>query len=374
MGALSVLMLTAFAACRSVDAFQGIPRPHSIALKSLPRYWLDSVRTRSSALSPLCDLAMADKDESNKGDKKIQLKQGYMFSKYALMELIPAFLFLTGLGSIGDKLATVSGYCIAAGLSHILAGAAENERLGSDTYKRLNLALNVFHLISLAAFNGMLCLFPKRRIGIVFAVITIFIHGFGGLATYRGWNCSLGEDRNRWEELGSGVVSTCRTMWTSKGRGSAYRNALMLVVLQILGILNSARNDLINGATRLIVSINALQMAGAVLIFAMVYSLKDAGERGRLTGTTFIQMHFLVSIWSLLGMSSILPSSFALINNCVVLTLLVPTVGIAQLTASVRTAPVFVVLGLLFFAAGYFDRQEKNARLNGSAISASFVK
>lgn len=33
----------------------------------------------------------------------------------------------------------------------------------------------------------------------------------------------------------------------------------------------------------------------------MVYSLKDAAERNRLTGTTFIQLNFMVGLWALAG-------------------------------------------------------------------------
>ena len=32
----------------------------------------------------------------------------------------------------------------------------------------------------------------------------------------------------------------------------------------------------------------------------MIYSLKDAAERDRLTGTTFIQMNYMVGIWAAL--------------------------------------------------------------------------
>jgi hypothetical protein len=36
------------------------------------------------------------------------------------------------------------------------------------------------------------------------------------------------------------------------------------------------------------------------MIATMVYSLKDAAERDRLTGTTFIQMNIMVGVWAFL--------------------------------------------------------------------------
>jgi hypothetical protein len=36
------------------------------------------------------------------------------------------------------------------------------------------------------------------------------------------------------------------------------------------------------------------------MISTMIYSLKDADERDRLTGTTFLQMNIMVGSWALL--------------------------------------------------------------------------
>lgn len=49
------------------------------------------------------------------------------------------------------------------------------------------------------------------------------------------------------------------------------------------------------------------------MIASMIYSLKDAAERDRLTGTTFIQLNLLVGVWSaLVGLGqSIYPLGFA---------------------------------------------------------------
>jgi len=49
------------------------------------------------------------------------------------------------------------------------------------------------------------------------------------------------------------------------------------------------------------------------MISTMIYSLKDAAERDRLTGTTFIQMNLMIGAWAfLVGIGqSIYPLGFA---------------------------------------------------------------
>ncbi len=42
-------------------------------------------------------------------------------------------------------------------------------------------------------------------------------------------------------------------------------------------------------------------MARLALISTMIYSLKDAAERDRLSGTTFIQLNWLLAAWAMLG-------------------------------------------------------------------------
>ena len=44
------------------------------------------------------------------------------------------------------------------------------------------------------------------------------------------------------------------------------------------------------------------------LVSSMMYSLKDAAERDRLSGTTFIQMNYMVAIWALVGELSTMAS------------------------------------------------------------------
>jgi hypothetical protein len=48
------------------------------------------------------------------------------------------------------------------------------------------------------------------------------------------------------------------------------------------------------------ISLQGSAVARLFMISTMIYSLKDAAERDRLTGTTFIQLNIMVGAWALL--------------------------------------------------------------------------
>lgn len=54
-------------------------------------------------------------------------------------------------------------------------------------------------------------------------------------------------------------------------------------------------------------------MGRLFLVSTMIYSLKDAAERDRLTGTTFVQMNVMVGMWATLVAigQSIFPLGFS---------------------------------------------------------------
>ena len=61
------------------------------------------------------------------------------------------------------------------------------------------------------------------------------------------------------------------------------------------------------------VSLKWSAVARLFMISTMVYTLKDAAERDRLTGTTFIQLNLMVGLWAILvGIGqSVFPLGFA---------------------------------------------------------------
>jgi hypothetical protein len=223
---------------------------------------------------------------------KTAMMNGYKSSMK--LYLISSMFLLMMTGSY-FKLANAAGLLVAAGLAHILSDATEQDRLGSDTYKRINLGLMGFTLISLLNMSGDFELFRLLPRGYTYFGMAAFSHAFGGCTAYAGWRRGLVDDADIQQELKGGIQSTFRSIWPTKGRGTIYRNALLAILVGIVvTTFKLARSLRVPG---LRTSLYASGLARLVLVATIVYSLKDAGERGRLTGTTFIQMNYLVGMW-----------------------------------------------------------------------------
>jgi len=88
----------------------------------------------------------------------------------------------------------------------------------------------------------------------------------------------------------------------SNNKGLTYRNCLLLLCM---GVVSSFMEGLFNiryqkefTRTWFEISLQWSAVARLFMLTTMVYSLKDAAERNRLTGTTFIQMNLMVGFWA----------------------------------------------------------------------------
>ena len=91
------------------------------------------------ALSATADIKELSKKAQG---RKKRVILGYYAT--ALMYLVYSASYFRVKGVQSFALQVTSGYALAAGISYILAGAARHDRLGSDTYKRLNGALVLY--------------------------------------------------------------------------------------------------------------------------------------------------------------------------------------------------------------------------------------
>ena len=125
---------------------------------------------------------------------------------------------------------------------------------------------------------------------------------------YTGWRRGLGDSHNHslllLKELKEGIQSTFRGIWLTQGRGTVYRNALLVFLAGTVRAIYKllASSSLEPGGLQT-TSLYASGVASIGLVTTIVYSLKDAGERDRLSGTSFIQMHYLVGLWLFLSKS-----------------------------------------------------------------------
>jgi len=210
---------------------------------------------------------------------------------------------------LANKYGGAAGYGLAAGICHILRDAASHDRLSSDTYKRLNVGLFFFCFISLLSIPGEAAFHPQFGPAVLLMMAMTFIKGWGCSLAYAGWKLGVQElngndsttPRQLVGEFGKGIKSTLSGIFNTPRKGFVYLLYLMLVLAGGFSAVMEAQFYMSYNAPLFNISLQWSALARLFLVSSMVYSLKDASERGRLTGTTFITMNFLIGLWALFG-------------------------------------------------------------------------
>ena len=250
---------------------------------------------------PMSSSADEDEEEAevpiSKIDKKIEGRKKRVILGYKAML---ASYIAVGAASIAKAgitfpIARVLAAFIAmpAGVSYIMISAAKNDRLGSDTYKRLNLALLLNGALGLVVVklggNSMLTL------PFVLSVINSTKgYAYGAL----GWDkqspdTSLPQDlTNIIKCMIKGFLFTV----PKTGKAFVYWAATALVsslkLLKLFEIVKYIQgNSGSAGLAPLLARFNRLMFFSLVL-----YTLKDAADRDRLGGTTFIQLNYIAAL------------------------------------------------------------------------------
>jgi len=280
-------------------------------------------------------------DNLSPPDRKVQLSRYYrggqgLFGAIGLLLLLMPDRTMTTM--LASKCGGAAGYGMASGLCYILENANDNDRLSSDTYKRLNLGLLGFCLLGLLAVPGEAAFLPAVAPTLALAIVTTSVKLYGTVVSYLGWKrgistgstsfflddetgsvAVLTEVKKLGRELYSGAQETLKGLVVqNKKKALTYRNCLLLVSF---GVVSAVMEGLFNIRYRTTfhrswfeISLQASAVARLFMVSTMIYSLKDAAERDRLTGTTFIQLNVLVGVWAaLVGLGqSIYPLGFAL--------------------------------------------------------------
>lgn len=247
--------------------------------------------------------------------RKDHLSEAYQMGQY-LFGTVATLLFLipdrTMTKRLASKLAGVAGFGTAAGTCHILACANEHNRLGSDTYKRLNIGLFGFSMIGLASIPGEAGFCRSAGAAMIFSSFMGIVRLFATVVSFMGWKRGIDQrdgmnlvTSKMTNELWKGTKRTFEGLKVQhKKKALTYRNSLILV---LFGVFSSFMEGLFKlryrKALRLSwfdVSLQWSAIARLFLISTMIYSLKDAAERDRLTGSTFIELNILVGCWALL--------------------------------------------------------------------------
>uniref|UniRef100_A0A7S4ASC7 ADP,ATP carrier protein n=1 Tax=Pseudo-nitzschia australis TaxID=44445 RepID=A0A7S4ASC7_9STRA len=232
--------------------------------------------------------------------RKKRLTMGYQLASvtYAAAALI-SLISWGGVTSSSLYYVLGGGPVTAAVILYILKGAAIHDRLGSDTYKRLNLAVIAFALVQLAI--------PTDTLGLSLG-LALKVPGFlslvNGIKGY-GYGC-LGWDKSKemtavLVDFKEGVQSTLKGMTVIKAKSVGYiigaliMGSMSLIKSKELATLLFFPSETDKPATALMIFTKLSKMARLGVVATIMYTLKDASDRDRLSGTTFVQLNFLAA-------------------------------------------------------------------------------
>ena len=297
-------------------AFQPLRYSGTISLKKEVQCVHPRLPSMSSPVSPSStptQLYSSTPEELRLNPKKESLVSTYGIAHKIYLSL--AFILFvmpdrTLTARLPSKWGGAAGYLLAAQSCKILQGATRAGRLASDTYKRLNIGLIGFCLSfwTVPAEAGFL---TQSSIVTLLCFLLSTAKVFGLVLAITGFQ--YGADRESeqfykpiqlFRELGRGCFSTLKGLRVKSAKKAlAYRNLLILVLAGMLsslleGIFDIRYREAFHHSA-FDISIQWSAISRLFLIATMIYSLKDAAERDRLTGSTFIQMNLLVGGWAL---------------------------------------------------------------------------
>lgn len=229
-----------------------------------------------------------------------------IFALLGLSTLVPAFL--------RPEMAAISlnyagGPVLGAGMAFILAGAAENDRLGSDTYKRLNLMYAKFGFLWLLAGFLVRQTTPLTRGAKILSNPLVMIASFYALVNgLKGWGYGAkGWDKASSTSYGGDLIQLVKNsakVFVSSPvlpniKSGLYLGATVFAgVLKVLKLVDLAGLCADIGTTAVTAAKFgswSIGFAKITLVFTAAFTLFDAAKRDRLEGSTFIELNVLSS-------------------------------------------------------------------------------
>ena len=245
----------------------------------------------------------------------------YLLSSFVLLALTSTTLPISTTKKITYRLAYVfsAGHYTMSSILSILQNAASHDRLSSDTYKRLNIVTIFYGFISLVVSIKCLppILFNQSRLSpsilqtLVWKVpaLVALINGCKGYGYgVWGWEKKPSSGSNLRSDVGSDFLNGLKTIIPTVFRRNQppkdKKDMIYAVGTAWIGGWTLLQS--LNFFARLISPTSTLTpyqiydgwtgVARFGLLSTMLYTLSDASARGRLSGSTFVQLGYDLSL------------------------------------------------------------------------------
>jgi hypothetical protein len=305
MNLISLLSAVLLLATRGVDAFLASPR-----LAPMPQVQRSSTSFRSkvvtsskltspntaavktaSSVGPLM-LSSSGEDFCKIQGRKKRVVMGYR----AMTALYIAVFVYSASKSIAlNTLLAISTYvAMPAGLSYILISAAKHDRLGSDTYKRINLSLLEYAVLGLSVIKLSGGGNPILKVAYIITLINTikgYAYGVLGLDKKSGSDTLIQDFVKGTKSTIKGIISDPKNM-----KSFGYWSATLMVASMKLFKLKEIILAVKSAAASKDIAMSLARFNRLSLLALMIYTLKDAADRDRLSGTTFIQLNYLCAL------------------------------------------------------------------------------
>lgn len=302
---MKLISATVLLATSGVDAFHTSPRlapmPQHVQ-RSAPSFQSkvtssNMLRSNAAVIKTTSSVGPLMLSSSSEDFCKIQGRKKRVTMGYKAMTAlyIAVFLYSASKSIAPNTLLAITSYvAMPAGLSYILISAAKHDRLGSDTYKRINLSLLEYALLGLSTQFLVGGGNPILKVAYVITLINAvkgYAYGVLGLDKKSGSDTMLQDFIKGTKSTIKGICSDPKNM-----KSFGYWSAALMVISMKLLKLKEIVLAVQSGVASKDIAMSVTPFNRLSLLALMIYTLKDAADRDRLNGTTFIRLNYLCAL------------------------------------------------------------------------------
>ena len=260
----------------------------------------NKLRSNAAAIKTASSVGPLMLSSSGEDFCKIQGRKKRVILGYKAMTAlyIAVFLYSASKSVAANTLLAITSYvAMPAGLSYIMISAAKHDRLGSDTYKRINLSLLEYAVLGLSVIKLSGGGNPILKVAYIITLInTIKGYAYGVL----GLDKKSGSD-TMVQDFIKGIKSTIKGICSDPKnmKSFGYWSATLMVASMKLFKLKDIILAVQSSAASKDIAMSLARFNRLSLLALMIYTLKDAADGDLLSlssATTFIQLNYVCAL------------------------------------------------------------------------------